>query len=136
MPSYNRDMVLFRLVLPAMMLGQGELAADKSILELQRDMALLQDQMRSLDERMGAMQTLLQQIAQETSGISAKSDARMDKLQAAMEQAIKSEVGQVAAPIAGVTAKLESMGGEVASLRDASGEVTRQVTTLRSQMDE
>jgi tol-pal system protein YbgF len=111
-------------------------AADKSILELQRDMALLQDEMRTLEQRIAGIQTLMQQIAQQNSDAAAKSDARMDKFQSAVQQAVKSEVGQLSAPIAGVGTKLDSVSGEVTSLRDASGETTRQITSLRSQMDE
>jgi TolA-binding protein len=121
------------LLLSAAMLASG---ADKSILELQRDMALLQDAMRSLDQRIAAVQTLVQQIAQQTSEIGTRSDARIDKLQAAVEQTIKSQVAQLAAPVAAVITKLDSVENEVSSLRDASGETTRQITSLRSQMDE
>jgi tol-pal system protein YbgF len=119
-----------------LILGPGAFAADKSIIELQRDMALLQDQMRSLDQRIATIQTMVQQIAQQTSEIGTRSDARIDKLQVAVGQTIKNEVAQLAAPIAGAVAKLDGVGNEVSALRDASGETTRQITSLRSQMDE
>jgi tol-pal system protein YbgF len=129
-------MKLFSLLCLAILCGHGAFAADKSILELQRDMALLQDQMRSLEEKIATLQTAVQQIAQQTADSGARSDARIDKFQAAMEQAIKSEVSQLAAPIAGVGTKLDGVSGEISTLRDASGETTRQMTALRSQMDE
>jgi tol-pal system protein YbgF len=128
-------MKLYFLLSLAILFGHGAVAADKSILELQRDMALLQDQMRSLEERITTIQTTLQQIAQ-SSDTAAKSDVRMEKLQTAIEQAIKTEVAPLAAPIAGIGTRMDAVAGEVSSLRDASGETTRQITSLRSKMDE
>jgi TolA-binding protein len=129
-------MKLFRLLSLASLMLCDAGAADRSILELQRDMALLQDQMRSIEQRMTAIQTMLQQIAQQTSENSTKSDARIDKLQITVEETIKSEVSKVAVPIAVASAKLDSVSSETSSLRDISGETARQLTSMRSQLDE
>ncbi len=133
---YKEDMKMLSVLLLVSLIGQGALAADKSILELQRDMALLQDQMRLLEERMTTMQTTLQQIAQQNSDAAAKGDLRMDKFETAIGDKIHAEVAQMAAPIAGVGTKLDGVSGEVSTLRDASGETTRQITSLRSQLEE
>lgn len=124
------------LVSLAILLGNVAWAADKSILELQRDMALLQDEVKTLDDRMAALQTTVQQIAKQTSDLAARSDERFDKLQAAMEQAIKSQMTQLAAPVAAMGSRLDSLGADVSALRDASAETAKQMTSMRSQLDE
>ncbi len=129
-------MKIFTLVSLAVLCGQGAVAADKAILELQRDMLLLQEDMRTLGQRVAALEATLEKLAQQSTDSAARSDARGDKLQSAMEQTLKSEVDRLAVPVAGVSTKLDSVGGEVSTLRDASAETARQLTSLRSQMEE
>lgn len=129
-------MKLFPLASLAILVANGALAADKSILELQRDMALLQDQMQTLEQKIATLQTAVQQIAQQSSDMAAKSDARLDKLQAAMDQSVKTAIAPLTGPVAGVASKLDGLAGDVSTLRDASGEMAKQMTSVRSQLDE
>jgi TolA-binding protein len=98
-------------------------------------MALLQDQMRALDERIGKMQAMFQQLTQQSTDNMTRS-ARADRVQAAMAQSIRSEADRLNGSITGVATKLDGAVNEITQLRDASTATSRQVTAMRSQMDD
>ena len=116
----------------AILCGQSALAADKTILELQRDILLLQEDMRAMNQRLGTVQTLIEKLAQQVADSSVKSDTRSEKLQGSVDQTKSALTTQ----IAGVGTKLDGVAGDVSTLRDGSAEVTRQITSMRSQMEE
>src|SRR5271170_7349130 len=90
-------------------------AASREIIELQRDVAQLQEQVttlqRAFDEKMGQMQLLVQQ----TLDVSTKSSnalADAGRNQEAFTQ-------RVISPVAGLNSKVETMGNDVAALRES-----------------
>ena len=108
--------------------------ASKEMVELQRDVALLQDKMdtmqRDLDTKLGALTAMLQAVQDN----SAKSNA-------SLQDALSNGVGKQLAPVSGLSAKVDSMGDDVHALRDAlndlSGRLERmdaKMTDLKNQM--
>jgi tol-pal system protein YbgF len=119
------------LLIPSLVLG-----ANKDIVELQRDLATLQDQVRTLqssfDQKQAANAVLLQQILDAAN--SAKSavavlDARInDKLE---KQAVS--VGQ---PIAVTSAKVDQMGNDFAGMKDTLADVVSRMSKLEQRLVE
>jgi TolA-binding protein len=105
-------------------------AASKEMIELQRDVAQLQDQVRDLqrsfDERFSALQVLVQQ----TLDASNKSNAALDA-QSRNEQGM---ADRVAAPIAGLNSKVDAMGGDVSGMREAVSDLTARLTKVQQQL--
>ncbi|MGI9071188.1 MAG: tol-pal system protein YbgF [Bryobacteraceae bacterium] len=108
--------------------------ASKEIVELQRDVALLQDKMdtmqRDLDTKLGALTAMLQAVQDN----SAKSNA-------SLQDALSNGVGKQLAPVSGLSTKVDSMGEDVRALRDAlndlGGRLERmdaKMTDLKNQM--
>lgn len=102
-------------------LAAGPLAfgASKEIVELQRDVALLQDQVRalqqSLDQRVGSLQALVQQ----TLDASNRTNTTIAVMQDRFNDALKQQQQSVAAPVASVGNKLEQMSEDFRAVRES-----------------
>jgi tol-pal system protein YbgF len=101
--------------------------ASKEIVELQRDVALLQDKMdtmqRDLDTKLGALTAMLQAVQDN----SAKSNA-------SLQDALNNGVGKQLAPVAGLSAKVDSMGDDVHALRDSLNDLSARLERMDAKM--
>jgi tol-pal system protein YbgF len=108
--------------------------ASKEIVELQRDVALLQDKMdtmqRDLDTKLGALTAMLQAVQDN----SAKSNATL-------QDALSNGIGKQLTPVTGLSTKVDSMGDDVHALRDALNDLSARlermdakITDLKNQM--
>jgi TolA-binding protein len=105
-------------------------AASKEMIELQRDVAQLQDQVRDLqrsfDERFAALQVLVQQ----TLDASNKSSAALD----AQSRTQEGIADRVVAPLAGLNSKVDAMGGDVAAMRESVTDLTARLNKVQQQL--
>jgi tol-pal system protein YbgF len=101
--------------------------ASKEIVELQRDVALLQDKMdtmqRDLDTKLGALTAMLQAVQDN----SAKSNA-------SLQDALSNGVGKQLAPVSGLSAKVDSMGDDVHALRDSLNDLSARLERMDAKM--
>jgi tol-pal system protein YbgF len=101
--------------------------ASKEIVELQRDVALLQDKMdtmqRDLDTKLGALTAMLQAV-QDNSG----------KSNASLQDALSNGVGKQLAPVSGLSAKVDSMGDDVHALRDSLNDLSARLERMDAKM--
>src|SRR4051794_14542156 len=101
--------------------------ASKEILELQRDVALLQDKMdtmqRDLDTKLGALTAMLQAVQDN----SAKSNA-------SLQDALSNGVGKQLAPVTSLSTKVDSMGEDVRALRDALNDLGGRLERMDAKM--
>lgn len=119
------------LLIPSFMFG-----ANKDIVELQRDLATLQDQVRTLqsssDQKLAAIAVLLQQTLDAANGASravAVLDGRInDKLE---KQGIS--VGQ---PVAVISAKVDQMSNDFGGMKDALNDVVSRIGKLDQRLVE
>jgi len=119
------------LLIPSFVFG-----ANKDIVELQRDLATLQDQVRTLqsssDQKLAAITVLLQQTLDAANGASravAVLDARInDKLE---KQAVS--VGQ---PIAVISAKVDQMSNDFGGMKDALNDLVSRIGKLDQKLVE
>lgn len=111
--------------------------ANKDMIQLQRDVALLQDKVdtmqRTLDQNFAAMKVLLQQTQEN----SAKTNNAMNSLQ----DTISNGVGKSLAPVAGLGNKVDTMTDDVRSLRETLADLNSRlermdakITDLKNQM--
>lgn len=130
-------MRLTRIILIAALLLPGSaLGASKEIQELQRDIAQLQDQVRTLqsalDQKMATLQTLTQQ-ALETSS---KANTGVSVLSAGVTSTLERELRQALTPISGLAAKVDNTNNDVAEIRnqvaDLNSRLNRMASTLES----
>ena len=102
----------------------------KEILQLQRDMALLQEQIRTLqrgfDTELAKSQQLLNQNL-EASG-------RLATSIAVLEKSIANQEKVLAAPVATVNTRVDTMASQFQSLRDAVDEMNSRLSKLQQQI--
>jgi len=102
----------------------------KEILQLQRDMALLQEQIRTLqrgfDTELAKTQQLLSQNL-EASG-------RLSTHIAVLEKAVGNQEKVLAAPVATVNTRVDTMASQFQSLRDAVDEMNSRLSKLQQQI--
>jgi tol-pal system protein YbgF len=116
------------LALSTLLLSAPMFAASKEQQEMQRDIAQLQDQVRTLqstlDQRLASMQTLLEQSLE--SGRTTGRDVSV--LGASVKDMIDRELKDALRPIAGLAAKVDNLNND-------SSEVRSSLTDLNAQMN-
>jgi tol-pal system protein YbgF len=109
-------------------------AQKQQIQELQRDVALLQDDVKSmrktLDEGMIALKLLTQQILEITSKL--KTDVAV--MDSAMRDRLKDQEKNVVAPVAGVGTKIDQMTSEFSFVRETVTEMNSRMGKLERQV--
>jgi tol-pal system protein YbgF len=109
-------------------------AANKEMVELQRDVATLQDQVRALTasqtEKLSAIQTILQQTLDESKNTSRSVAVLESKINDRLERQSAS-VGQ---PVAALGAKVDQMSGEFQGLRDSVTDIGSRIGKLEQRL--
>jgi len=120
-------MKVLRLGALALICSAISFGASKEIIELQRDVALLQDKMdamqRDLDTKLGALTAMLQQVQDNST-----------KANATLEDTLNNGVGKQLAPVAGLSTKVDSMGDDVRALRDALNDLNARLERMDAKM--
>jgi tol-pal system protein YbgF len=124
-----RRLVPFLLICPSL-----ALPASREIVELQRDVALLQEQVRTLqksqDEKLGVLQVLIQQAVDNSN----KANTSVAVLQNNLQQNIRDQQKSVVDPVVGVGTKIDQMSGDFQALRESVADISSQVGKLQQQI--
>ncbi len=112
-------------------------AQKKQIQELQRDMALMQDEVRSLNEKLTNLTVLVEQVLDKVN----KTNTTVAVLDSSLKSSLKEQQKQMAVPLAGLNTKVDQMSDQfrfvresVADLNSRIGRVQTQITDLRNAM--
>jgi tol-pal system protein YbgF len=120
-------MKVLRLAALTLIWSALSFGASKEIVELQRDVALLQDKMdtmqRDLDTKLGALTAMLQAVQDN----SARSNA-------SLQDALSNGVGKQLAPVSGLSAKVDSMGEDVRALKDSLNDLSARLERMDAKM--
>jgi TolA-binding protein len=115
--------------------GRG-FAASKEMQELQRDVAQLQDQVRTLqsgfDTKMAALQVLVQQALDAAS----KANTNVSVLSSGVNDTLDRALRERLTPITGVAAKVDNIGNDVSDVRNSMADLTAQINKLQSQLND
>jgi tol-pal system protein YbgF len=108
--------------------------ASKEILELQRDVATLQDMVkamqRSQDEKFSALQVMVQQ------SLNAANEANKSTavIQSGFQQSLRDLESKVVTPVVGLSARMDQMSTDLRTLSQAVSDLTGMISNLKSQM--
>ena len=106
----------------------------EKIAEIQRDILLMQDQIRALqrsqDEKMAAMQVMVQQILDSAN----KANTAVAVLDAAMRDRMKEQERLLVAPVAGLGAKVDTMSNDFGGVRESITDLSSRMGKLQNQI--
>lgn len=128
-------MTFWRTLVPALLICPSlTFAASKEIVELQRDVALLQEQVRSLqrsqDEKLAGIQVLVQQALDAAN----KANTSVALLQNSFQQNSKEQQSKVVTTVVDLGAKMDAMTTDFGALRESVADISSQVGKLQQQM--
>lgn len=110
------------------------LSQKEKIAEIQRDILLMQDQIRALqrsqDEKMAAMQVLLQQTLESAN----KANTAVAVLDAALRDRMKEQEKLLVAPVANVGARVDTMSNDFAGVRESITDLSSRMGKLQNQL--
>ena len=106
-------------------------APSKEIVQIQRDLALLQEQIRTLqqgqDEKLVRLTTLVEQALQSSS----KANTSLAVLESGLRDRLSQ---QLAAPITGVSTRVEQMSSDFQSVRESVSDLTERMSKIQAQL--
>jgi TolA-binding protein len=112
----------------------GAFAANKDMLALQRDVAQLQDMVRSLqrqqDEKFAALQVLVQQA------LNASNDANRSVavIQSGFQQNLRDQEAKVVTPVVGLNTRMDQMSNDLRTVSQAVTDLTGLIAKLQAQL--
>jgi tol-pal system protein YbgF len=126
--------VLFWVGALAISVGPA-LAQKKEVIQLQRDMAILQEQVRQMGrqmdghgERMAVLENLLKQNLDTAN--------KMNQAVALIERSIAKQADAVVAPVTSISNRVESLSSQFGALRDAVEEQSSRLGKIQQQVED
>jgi len=137
MQQNDEDFMKTRGILTAFLLlapASGAFAASKEIQELQRDVALMQEDIRTLqrsfDQQVAGLRTLTQQAVDNSN----RTATSLGVLERVINDQISKGVGQMAAPVAGLGSKVDQTNGQLQTLADAVQSLNANMQRMQTQL--
>jgi TolA-binding protein len=128
-------MKAIRFVLPVLLLlPASAAAANKEMVELQRDVAQLQDQMRLLQQSFDARIAQLQLLNQQALEAANKSNASIAELSRAIQSENANVGRQVAQPVAALGARVDTLGQDMTGLQSTVANQTETLGRIQQQL--
>lgn len=109
-------------------------AANKDILELQREIAQLQDQMRALQSTLDQKLATLTTLVQQSFDASSRANTAVASLEGGIRETMRVQGDKVVAPVANVGAKIDQMTTEFQAVKDNVADMTSRMGKLEQQM--
>ncbi len=126
--SLSRTLVVFLALAPF------AIGANKDIQELQRDVAMLQDQIRTMqrtfDEKSASMQTMLQQTLDAVN----RTNTAVAVMQSRFNDAVKEQQAGIVAPVTNVGQKLDQMSEDFRAVRESVLDMNTRMGKLDAKM--
>jgi tol-pal system protein YbgF len=119
-----KGLVLIALALPA------AFAQKKEIQELQREMGLVSEQVRSIERTQNERLTAIQVLIQQTLDAANKANTSI----AVLESGVRAQEKSMMAPIAGVNSKVDQMANEFSALRETVTDINARLGKLQQQI--
>ena len=111
-------------------------AASKEIMELQRDVAGLQEQLRQLKESQDKQLAALTVLVQQALDTSKTSTTGVAVIQSNLQQTLRDMEAKVVAPVAGVTTRLDGMDQDMRTMQQSMSDLNASVNKLQQQLSD
>ena len=121
----------FLLLIPA-----ASQAASKETQEIQRDIALLQEDVRQLQRSFDKQMATLQTLSQQTLDSVNRTATTMSVMERTINDQIKGQMASGFAPVAGLGTKVDQVAGQVQTLADAIQALNSSMQQLHTQLND
>jgi tol-pal system protein YbgF len=111
-------------------------AVDKNILELQRDVGLLADQVKQLQQSQDRQMATLQALVQQSIDASNRADKSVAVIQSGFQQSGNQLKDQVVGPVVGLSTRMDQVSGDVRTLQQAVADLTSAMSKLSAQLSD
>jgi TolA-binding protein len=129
--KFRRLLVCVLLAAPAL-----AFAASKEITELQRDVALLQQQLRDLqrsqDEKLSALLELTRQAVDTAN----RANTGTAVMQSSLSKNLEEQLKQVVGPVVGMNARMDGVTNDVRTLQQAVSDMASMMAKMQSQLSD
>jgi tol-pal system protein YbgF len=112
------------------------LAVDKNILELQRDVALLQDQVKNLQQSQDKQLAAIQTLVQASLDAANRADRDVAVIQSNFQQNGNQLKDQVVGPVVGLSTRMDQVSGDVRTLQQAVADLTSAMSKMSGQLSD
>ncbi len=109
-------------------------APSKEIVELQRDVALIQDQLRTLQRAFDEKLATLTVLTQQSLDAANKANTAVAVLDGGVRDRLKEQERIVVAPVAGVGAKVDQMANEFSGVKESMTDLLSRMSKLQQQV--
>ena len=125
-----------RSLLVCLLLGIPALApgASKEIQELQRDVALLQQQIKDLQRSQDEKFAAVTELARQSIDAANRANTGVAVITSNIEKNLRDQTEKVATPVVGLSTRLGEMGGELHTVGQAVGDLTALMSRLQAQL--
>lgn len=128
-------MTLRRIALSApLMFPMFASAASKEMLELQREVAQIEDQVRALQSAFDTKMATLATLTQQALDAANKSNTALAALQGGIQEQMRQQGKEVVGPVATVGTKVDQMTTEFTEVRNSMADVTTRLGKLEQQI--
>ena len=110
------------------------LAASKEILELQRDVALLQEQVKQLQQSQDKNFTALTVLTQQALDAANKASTAVAVIQNGFQQNVQTQEEKVVAPVVGLTTRMNGLSDDLRTVSQAVSDLASQISKIQSQL--
>jgi len=109
-------------------------AASKEIQELQRDVALLQQQIKDLQRSQDEKFAAVTELARQSIEAANRASTGVAVITSNIERNLRDQTEKVATPVLGLSTRLNEMGGELHTLGQAVGDLTALLNRMQAQL--
>jgi tol-pal system protein YbgF len=109
-------------------------AASKEIQELQRDLALLQQQVKDLQRSQDEKLAAILEAARSSVEAANRANTSVAVISSTIEKNLRDQTEKVATPVLGLSTRLNEMGGELHTLGQAVGDLTALLNRMQAQL--
>ena len=109
-------------------------AASREIQELQRDVGLLQEQVKALQSSQNDRLTELKALVQQAIGTADKASTGVAVIQSSVQQSLRDQETKVVTPVVGLGTRIDSMSNDFRMLQQSMSDLTSMIGKLQNQL--
>jgi TolA-binding protein len=125
--AFGRVFLILLLMSPAAVLAQK-----REIQELQRDMALMQDEVRSMNEKLTNLAVMIEQLVDKVNS----TNTAVTVLESGLQDTLSKQQSQLTTPVASVGSKVDQMASEFRFVRESVTDLNSRFGKIETRIED